>query len=330
MLTKTINRFYNKYNLVRGYRKQHLALKAYPSIVNIETSSFCNLQCPMCVREATSSINYSNMAMDLYKKVIDEISEYTDLAVLHNSGEPLMNSNLPEMVRYADKCNMGTMFSTNAALLTAELSERLINNGLSLMIIALDGVTKKVYESIRKGAEFEQVEKNILVFLEKKKALGRNNPRVILQFIEMESNKHELPQFMEKWAKHDVSLFIKPSVVHGRKINRKIESHCDRLWLQTVILSDGTVVPCCVDYNSDFALGNVNDSKLIDLLTSKKMMEIRKGNRDDPNGFSLCASCNYQPPRKHTILTDMAQCLFDMTTLARILYILGYKRKSQL
>ncbi len=96
------------------------------------------------------------MDMKIYKKIIDEISGHTELAVLHNGGEPLMNNNIVEMVEYAKSGGMNTMFSTNATLLTSETAIGLIKAGLSIMIIAIDGATKKTYEDIRRGANFEK------------------------------------------------------------------------------------------------------------------------------------------------------------------------------
>jgi hypothetical protein len=77
-------------------------------------------------------------------------------------------------------------------------------------------------------------------------------------------------------------------------------------------------------------LGNVTTDRFSDLWNSEKMHRIREQNVSAPGSFALCKGCNYQHPRKHTMLTDLAQCLFNMNTLARILYARGYTRKSQI
>jgi radical SAM protein with 4Fe4S-binding SPASM domain len=328
--TKSGRRLANKLKLVRAYRNKRLETNGYPSIINIESTSLCNLKCPMCNRERGITRKLGNMDLDVYKALIDDIAGQTELAVLHNGGEPLINKNIFEMIEYATQKGLNTMISTNATLMSEEAGRALIESGLSIMIIALDGTTKETYESIRKGADFDSVERNVMSIIGNKKKMGRKNPHIVLQFIEMESNKHELRDFIDKWSRHNVQVFIKPSTAWGKDIGHMHTLHCDRIWFQNVVLSDARVVPCCKDFNGDFALGSLKEERFYDIWNSAAMLETRRQNVDNPNEYSLCRDCNYNPPRKHGILTDFAQCAFDMTTLAYLLYRLGYKKRKQL
>lgn len=330
MLTRSRDHLSNKLSLVRAYRRRDPRVSAYPSVVNIEVSSLCNLSCPMCSRPHEPKRASGTMDFATYRKIVDEVCRYADLAVLHNSGEPLLNRSLPEMISYAHDAGMPTMLSTNATLLREGLAEDLITSGLALIIIALDGATKKTYECIRRGAVLEETESNILSLLATKKRLGSRTPHIVLQFIDMKENRHERDHFIAKWKSHDLRTFVKPSTAQMRHGPLREVAPCDRLWFQTVILSDGTILPCCADTRVEYALGDVSLTSLRDIWNSPDMERIRRSNTEDSGLSGLCRGCTYIPPRRHSVLTDAAQCIFDMAALARLLYALGYTKKSQL
>ena len=66
---------------------------AYPPVIGIETSAICNLTCNKCPvgreREVPSGQRFIDI--ELYKKIINEIKDYSILAILTIFGEPLLN-----------------------------------------------------------------------------------------------------------------------------------------------------------------------------------------------------------------------------------------------
>ena len=150
------------------------------------------------------------MNRKLFNKIIDEVYDYCELAVLHNDGEPLMNAHLADMIKYAKQHNIKTMISTNVTLLNQDLAADLIEAGLDIIIFAIDGSKKETYEKIRKGAQYEKVINNVLGVINKKKELKRKNPFIIVQLIEMEQNMHEIQQFKKYWSNYPVKVFVKP------------------------------------------------------------------------------------------------------------------------
>lgn len=316
--------------LTRAYNKGICEFSFYPPVINIEVSSRCNLGCLMCARIGTLTRKTGDMSFDVYKKIVDQTHRLAELYVLHNDGEPLLNKELPEMVAYAHKKGVAVMLSTNATLLSEEIGARLIQGGLDLIMFTVDGASKETYEKIRVGATFEEVIGNIEHFIDCKKSLDKSNPYIIIQFIEMSENKHEIPDFKKFWSRYPVQCFIKPSIQWHRKLNISHRSACDRLWYQSIILDKGDVIPCCADLNASYSLGNINSKDFIQLWNGVKMCGIRHANTGGANGFSLCTQCNYIPPRSNTFVSNIAQCMLDFGTLAKVLYIIGFKRKRQI
>lgn len=73
----------------------------YPRQFWIEITNECNLRCIMC--PVSSGLKRENGMMDLdaFKGIIDQISMVRPRIMLHVAGEPLLNKDLFEMVKYA-------------------------------------------------------------------------------------------------------------------------------------------------------------------------------------------------------------------------------------
>ncbi|EGD3674589.1 radical SAM protein, partial [Campylobacter coli] len=83
-----------------------------------------------------------------------------------------------------------------------------------------------------------------------------------------------------KWP----SLKDKPLYTQGK---------CHALKEQIGILSDGTLVPCCLDTKGDISLGNVFNAEFKSLLESKRIQEIKKAFEENKRIEKLCQSCEF-------------------------------------
>ena len=112
-----------------------------PFIINIDPSDKCNFQCKFCptgdleLMKKTPGRLHGPMDFELYKKIIDDLDEFEDkvkVIRLYKDGEPLLNPHFAEMVAYAKKSPKVDRVdtTTNAALLTHDLSLKIIEAGL--------------------------------------------------------------------------------------------------------------------------------------------------------------------------------------------------------
>ena len=79
---------------------------------------------------------------DFFRQTIDDI--YKDLLYLifYFQGEPFLNPDFLEMVKYAHDKGIYTATSTNAHYLTDEKAKRTGESGLDRLIISIDGTTQ--------------------------------------------------------------------------------------------------------------------------------------------------------------------------------------------
>ena len=69
--------------------------------------------------------------------------------------------------------------------------------------------------------------------------------------------------------------------------------YCRALFDQIAVLSDGTVVPCCLDHEGTLALGNLFRQELSDILASPLARAIREGFEKGERAAALCRRCGY-------------------------------------
>nr|WP_269093235.1 SPASM domain-containing protein [Aliarcobacter butzleri] len=60
------------------------------------------------------------------------------------------------------------------------------------------------------------------------------------------------------------------------------------------VLSNGDVVPCCLDKDAIINLGNIEDNSLKNILTSKRVKDIQNGFKKDTLVEELCQKCEYR------------------------------------
>ncbi|MGZ4115398.1 MAG: radical SAM protein [Actinomycetota bacterium] len=168
-----------------------------PREIQLEVTRSCNLRCRMCLVRYRDVPNRreGSMPFATFKQVVDELPDLRAIT-LQGLGEPLLAPDLFAMIEYATSRGITIGFNTNATLLTRARAERLIRARLDWLHVSIDGATAATYESIRDGADFERVRRNLVGMIEAKRALGAERPELSLIFVAMQRNAGELPDFV--------------------------------------------------------------------------------------------------------------------------------------
>jgi len=100
----------------------------------------CNLKCIHCYSQS-KDIEYPNeLTTKEAKAMLDDIAEYGAPVILFSGGEPLMRTDLLELISYAKQKGLRAVISTNGTLITKEKAGELKKFGLSYVGISLDGL----------------------------------------------------------------------------------------------------------------------------------------------------------------------------------------------
>lgn len=170
----------------------------YPKLAIIETSSLCNLRCPMCPRtidRSPSGSLFRNMKFELLER-LETVFPKLDEVILSWIGEPLINKQLPEIIKFIKQFGPRVHVTTNAVLLTESRIHELIDSGLDSLAVSIDAADPETFAQIRVGTDLETVQNNVQLLNRIKKERGVDNPSIGIAFVAMAENIAELPEMI--------------------------------------------------------------------------------------------------------------------------------------
>lgn len=177
------------------FRAGKVVLDSTPCKLTLETTSRCNLQCVMCVHAIDGVNRPKHLEESISARLAPYIARAGDIQ-LHGIGEPL---NSPAFWRClgdlppVDEC--ASSINTNFTVLNDTQLERLLQSQIHFINVSLDAATPLTYSRIR-GFDFEKVLGNIRRFVDRRHALGKTHPLLLMNMTLMRSNIEELSDFV--------------------------------------------------------------------------------------------------------------------------------------
>ncbi|HYK90502.1 MAG TPA: radical SAM protein [Acidobacteriota bacterium] len=268
----------------------------------VETTSRCNLKCPMCPREKTP-YPPEDMDLEFYKQLILQ-HPHLEAVWPYGFGEPLLHPHIFEMIRWAKQKRKAVSLSTNATLLNRERASLLLASGLDYLILAVDG-TDAVYSRNRFPAHLTDVESQIEDFLALKVNTG-SSLHVTLQMVRMKNNRDQVSSFRLRWKRPGVDAIRVRDDLSGIT-GISIESHrrrvprrpCFFLWRGPLFVeAPGTVIPCPY-YHGSAPFAEVRSQLALHAWNSPAMRALRAAHvKGDLSHYPKCLRCpRHQPAR---------------------------------
>ncbi len=163
-----------------------------PRSLYVETTSRCNSLCETCILTFGGREAPKDLAFAEFRRIVDQFP-VLERVVLHGIGEPLLNRELPAMIRHAKARGAEVLFNSNAITLTSRWHDALVDAGLDELRVSLDGSTRETYRRVRGVDALRKVVANLEAFAAYRRARGVGHPKVSLWFTGMRENLHELP-----------------------------------------------------------------------------------------------------------------------------------------
>src|SRR5260370_40854111 len=112
-----------------GHMPVTTATLTLPRSIYIEPTSRCNELCQQCPRTLLSREDDRDLSFEDFRYIVDQFPEL-ERVVLHGLGEPLLNKDLSQMIRYLKARGIYVLFNSNGILLNAKRGQELIDAGL--------------------------------------------------------------------------------------------------------------------------------------------------------------------------------------------------------
>lgn len=272
-----------------------------PDIVQIESTNLCNAKCVFCPRDEMHR-RQGVMDMDLFRKVVDECATLGITHVrVHNYGEPFLDKQLVEKVRYAKSRGIKEVgMISNGSLITEELARGMIDAGLDAINISVDASGKETFERTRVHLNYDTVIGNVRTLARLRNELGRKRPKLILSFVR-QGNTADEQAFIDEWRAVADKIHITDLHNWAGTLNATsdVQFPCYRMWLTFTVLWDGRVSLCCADFDGRHILGDVRTSSIAEIWNSPAYRAVRRQQLSD-GGPEICRSCDL--PKKDSPL----------------------------
>lgn len=291
--------------------------RGIPISISFEPTTSCNLRCPECPSGLRSFTRPTGMLdADFFKKTIDELHKDLLYLVFYFQGEPYLNKDFLQLVRYATSKNIYTATSTNAHYLNDENARKTVESGLDRLIISVDGTTQEVYEQYRIGGNLEKVIEGTKNIVKWKRELKSKTPHIIFQFLVVKPNEHQINEVYKLAAELGVDeVGLKTAQVYEYEngneliptiekysrykknadgsftIKNKLLNHCWKLWHSCVITWDGIVVPCCFDKDAMHRMGDLKQQSFHDLWQNETYKKFRADILKSRSEIEMCKNC---------------------------------------
>jgi len=274
----------------------------FPTHLEVEVSSMCQLRCPMCksthMREVGISFS-QHMDLVLYYKIIKEAVREKVYSIKFSwRGEPLLHPNIAHMVWYAKRSGIKDVaFLTNGHALNTKMAGALVNAGLDWISISFDGF-KEDYDKIRYPAKFEDTFAKVQFLRKYRDSKEIKKPQIRVQSIWSVIRGRET-EFLKLWEGVADKVYFIPDQV--RTLDEEDYKHdlsyiCPNPWQRICIAANGNVVQCITDYTESVVLGNVNEQSIKEIWHGEKMNEFRRlmrsGRRLENKPCRLCGTGN--------------------------------------
>lgn len=316
-------RFWNGVKVLGSFYASRIFKKpiqwGYPVSISFEPTTSCNLRCPECpsgLREFSRPTGM--LEKDFFRQTIDDIHKQLLYLIFYFQGEPYLNRDFLEMVKYASAKGLYTATSTNAHYLTDDVARKTVESGLDRLIISIDGTTQDVYQQYRVGGKLEKVIEGAKNIVKWKKKLKSKTPFVFFQFLVVKPNEHQVDEIKKLGREIGVDeVRFKTAQVYdydndpnqlipvndkfsrykkdaeGRYIPKnKMANHCWKLWHANVITWDGLVVPCCFDKDATHQLGNLKKQSFKEIWQNDNYKQFRSELMTSRKNIDICANCS--------------------------------------
>jgi radical SAM protein with 4Fe4S-binding SPASM domain len=286
-----------------------------PFVLFIDPASVCNFKCKFCPTGDRPLIDETGrwqgrLHMEVFTKVIDDLQEFEKpLKVLrmYKEGEPLLNKNMPQMIKYAKASGRVPYIdtTTNGYLLTPKNVDALMEAGLDRINISVDGLSDEMFWDLT------QTKVDFKKFVEQVKYLHANkgNCEICIKMLGDKLNEDERKKFYDVFGDLCDRIFLEnlapcwPEFDAAERMDIEITKGiyqqdvgevdtCPYIFYSISVNSDGTVSLCFLDWARKLVIGDTTKQSLKSIWDGEELFQHRlahlQGNRKKN---PVCGSC---------------------------------------
>jgi len=284
----------------RTYLKDVVPLDT-PFNLKVEVSSLCNARCIYCAHaKKDHGVYEGNMTWDLFERIIEDSKQFPHkykVMEMFSFGESMCNPNLAKMIKRAKSENVADKINltTNALLLSQKKADELIDSGVDIIRISLQGLDAEAYwNTCKVRVNFDDFLNNLKYLYENRKGCSIRMKIADVAIARIPNGRERFERFFGSIAD---SIFIETIIpmyadvdyntiddsiykksINGRENIKQNEVHtvCNRPFYRLRVAADGKVTAACCDIPNDFYYGDIYKESLVDIWNGSKHRNLMK------------------------------------------------------
>ncbi|MBE0596611.1 MAG: radical SAM/SPASM family putative metalloenzyme maturase [Desulfuromonadales bacterium] len=176
-------------------------LKGQPSKLFVETTTRCNLNCVMCMKQSAQSFADGDLQPATFA-ALESAFPHLEALILNGIGEPLLSRRLERFIGRAKElmpAQSWVGFQSNGLLLTNLRAISLAEAGVDRICLSMDGVAAETFSALREGGQLRDLEGALSALRHARTACRRPELQVGVEFVIVRENLRELPSAL-RWA----------------------------------------------------------------------------------------------------------------------------------
>lgn len=269
--------------------------------IYVEITNNCNLNCSFC---SLDNREKRELSLQEFDKILNKIRHYTSSIYLHVKGEPLLHSNFDKILDITKKYNIKVKITTNGTLLKQRTNILQKYDNIRQINISLhsENKLKDYFENVFKSCD--TLSKKIPIVYRIWLLDNYNLDKLSTSIVDKIINYYQLDNSFKEKVLNEKNIKIKDNIyldkdnefIWPEKEDASNNDYGTCLGTRShiAILSNGDVVPCCLDSKGILKLGNIIEDDLENILESDLFKEINNGFRNNKLVCNLCKNCNYR------------------------------------
>lgn len=280
--------------------------------IYIELSDFCGLKCGFCPSSGRQWAQIRGaMDLGLFERVCEQIAGKARRVCLHILGDPLGVENLADYVEILKAHHLKVDVVSTGLFLKEDLFDLLLQDpfaqvsfSLSAFLANPKSLTDRHLQRILTFAQLNiQHYSPIFVNLRFHSADIESQSVRYSEMLSMIADCFGLDEIAlgSDRVRLGAKVFLVPTKSFEWHLSKSADSLLDQSQAircygaikQIGILSDGRVVPCCIDYEGRATFGSLMQSYLSEILDSEMFRKFAQSLKNGQAPCELCAQCGY-------------------------------------
>lgn len=116
----------------------------------------CNLKCLHCYADSDCNKHDGELSTEEAKYFIEDLGDFKVPVILFSGGEPLIRSDIFELIEHSNKNNIRSTISTNGTLLDKDVCKKLKSLNVGYVGVSLDGIGSRHDDFRRTKGSFDK------------------------------------------------------------------------------------------------------------------------------------------------------------------------------